>query len=739
MEVVFAETTLVVLCGVAGCGKSTFAKKYFEPTAIVSSDQCRAIVCDDEENMGASSDAFDLFYSIIEKRMKYKKTVVADSTALSYETRKRLVKMGKDNGYDVVIIALNIPVDECIRRNSKRERVVSQRVIEKQYEAMERTLKYIDKEGFDQVILLQQKDVDDFKCTISHGDSNFYDSGPFDIISDVHGCCSELEELLERLGYVKTNDTYVHTAGRRVIFSGDIVDRGPRVMDTIGVVTRMVKAGSALYVPGNHCNKFYRYLKGKNVQVRHGLEKTVTQYDKLDKRDRERTRHEFIKLYENSPIHLVLDHRRLVIAHAGIKEYMIGKSSKSIDDFVLYGDVTGEVDEKGFPVRGDWASDYCGKALIVYGHTPVNEPLYINNTVNIDLGVSIGGNLAAFKYPEREIVMVKAKETYYTEGRQKSETVKNIDLDDFSGELSIKYGKDEKVRFSGSEVTRALEILQACNVQLPWIVYLPPFTSSIIHDDLKNQVKAAVDFYRHRGARKIVIQSVPHSPLAVVVVCRDNNISRSYFLSENIGEIYSINNNLSINEVRKQELLQKLSQDIQKNGYFEKNNAEFIIFKARLIQSSDEIGVIPLGIAAFSCYSCYNKDNIWQMENIDVLSDCSDIFIKSPFYVLIRQPAPAEFIENAEKSGSDIIVMPVKPDLEHRGNQVQPEILCSSDAIYSKDYYQKIAVISHELALKGVEKFIEKKLSDKYLKYIIGNVCIYNRVMENQENTRNTT
>jgi len=236
--------------------------------------------------------------------------------------------------------------------------------------------------------------------------------GPFDVIGDVHGCFLELVELLHRLGYVRRRGRFVHPEGRRAVFLGDLTDRGPLNADTISLVYAMVRGGSALYVPGNHCWKLYRYLRGAPVQVQHGLEVTVRELEALPPRRRAMVCKKFQWLFEQAPPYLVLDEGRLVAAHAGIREEMIGQVSKRIIRFCLYGDVTGERTPDGFPVRRDWAQDYRGQALIVYGHTPVREAVLRHNTINIDQGCVFGGKLTAFRYPEREVVQVPAYATY---------------------------------------------------------------------------------------------------------------------------------------------------------------------------------------------------------------------------------------------------------------------------------------------------------------------------------------
>ncbi|RYD02035.1 hypothetical protein N752_26655 [Desulforamulus aquiferis] len=175
----------------------------------------------------------------------------------------------------------------------------------------------------------------------------------------------------------------------------------------------MTHRGSSLYVPGNHCNKLYRYLLGRKVQVKHGLEKTVEELDLLSSVQREDFSREFKAFFEAASPYLILDNGKLVVSHAGIKENMMGKINKRIESFCLYGDPTGEVTQEGLPIRRDWAKNYKGKALVVYGHTPVEKPEFKNNTINIDTGCATGGALTALRYPERELVQVSAKDVYY--------------------------------------------------------------------------------------------------------------------------------------------------------------------------------------------------------------------------------------------------------------------------------------------------------------------------------------
>ncbi|AQU80012.1 MULTISPECIES: bis(5'-nucleosyl)-tetraphosphatase PrpE [Planococcus] len=234
----------------------------------------------------------------------------------------------------------------------------------------------------------------------------------FDVIGDIHGCYQELLKLIDRLGYEKQRDVFIHPENRQLAFVGDATDRGPESLEVLRLLFALQDEGILYYSPGNHCNKLFRFFKGHDVQLAHGLEMTVAEWKMLSPQEQQQFRKRYLEFYEQLPHYQQLDHD-LIVAHAGLKAEMVGKPlSRGIAVFVLYGDITGKFHADGRPVRRDWAKFYKGPKWVVYGHTPTREPYFINNTVNIDTGCVFGGSLTAFRFPEKEIVSVSSEQPY---------------------------------------------------------------------------------------------------------------------------------------------------------------------------------------------------------------------------------------------------------------------------------------------------------------------------------------
>ncbi len=240
--------------------------------------------------------------------------------------------------------------------------------------------------------------------------------GPFDVIGDVHGCVDELVALLRALGYGVRLDgagdeRRAHSTapkGRTVFFVGDLVDRGPNSPDVLRIVMDMAAAGHAHTIAGNHDDKLLRWLKGNKVKIGGGLERTITQLDG----EGEALRARAVAFLGQLPSHSWLDGGGLAVAHAGIREGMLGRAYPRAHEFGLFGDTSGRVGADGLPERYNWAADYRGDTAVIYGHTPVAEAEWQNNTLCIDTGCVFGGKLTALRWPEREIVSVPARQAY---------------------------------------------------------------------------------------------------------------------------------------------------------------------------------------------------------------------------------------------------------------------------------------------------------------------------------------
>lgn len=550
--------SLIVLVGPSGSGKSTFARKHFLPTEVLSSDYCRGLVSDDENNQAASADAFAVLHYIVAKRLAAGRLTVVDATNVQQESRRPLVELAREYHMLPVAIVFNVHEDICEARNRGRsDRNFGEHVIRQQRSQLRRSLRGLKREGFRHVFIFDSPEVVD-AVTIERTplwNDRRDEHGPFDFIGDVHGCADELEELLTLLGYGQVNlaqdemgwnnIAYAHPAGRKAVFVGDLVDRGPRVVDALGIVRNMVACGSAICVPGNHDIKLQRKLRGKNVRVAHGLAETLAQIETLPEAARATFCKDADKFIDGLVSHYVLDGGRIVVAHAGMKEPMQGRGSGRVREFALYGETTGETDEFGLPVRHNWAAEYRGDAMVVYGHTPVPRPEWLNKTVNIDTGCVFGGALTALRYPELEFVSVKSRQTYSEPARpfladeQKSPALSSqhelddlLDVADVTGKRIISTRLRHNVTIRAENGTAALEVMSRFAANPKWLVYLPPTMSpseTSSREGYLEHPEEAFGYFRNQGVPHVVCEQKHMGSRAVVVVCRDEAAARNRF------------------------------------------------------------------------------------------------------------------------------------------------------------------------------------------------------------------
>lgn len=560
MNIPIPELCLVVLVGASGSGKSSFARQHFLHTEVIGLDFCRGLISDEENDQAATRDAFEVLLYVAAKRLKRGNLTVVDATNVQKEARKPLLALAREHHVLLVAVVLNLPEKLCHERNRDRpDRDFGPHVVRRQSKQLRRSLKALKKEGFRHVtVLASPEEVAEATFERRRSWNNLKDEhGPFDIIGDVHGCADELLELLDQLGYkVSTDDGGGYAVrgpeGRKAIFLGDLVDRGPKTPEVLRLVMEMVESGAALCIPGNHDMKLVRKLRGRDVKVAHGLAETLVQLEKEPPEFVERV----AKFLGGLVGHHVLDGGELVVAHAGMKEELQGRVSGKVRDFALFGETTGETDEFGLPVRHDWAAEYRGAATVVYGHTPVPEAEWVNRTINVDTGCAFGGKLTALRYPENELVSVPARHTYYdsvrpflAEDEAAPALVEHrphddlLDVGDVMGKriISTRYSRNVTIREENAAA--ALEVMSRFAVDPRWLVYLPPTMSpseTSKHPNLLEHPAEAFSYYRQEGVPKVVCEEKHMGSRAIVVVCRDEPAARDRFgVREGSGIIYT--------------------------------------------------------------------------------------------------------------------------------------------------------------------------------------------------------
>ncbi len=532
------DLSLVVLVGVSGSGKSTFAREHFLPTEVVSSDACRALVSDDENDQTATESAFAVLHAVVSERLRLGKLTVIDATNVQRDARASLIRLAREFHVLPVAVVLDVPAELCQIRNGERpDRHFGVHVVRNQSKALRRSLKHLEREGFRRVFHL--RGIDEIAEATVERERRWTDRrdlhGPFDIVGDVHGCADELSELLERLGYriSPQSDGASHPDGRKAIFVGDLVDRGPASPAVLRLVMGMVASGDALCVPGNHENKLARALAGRNVQVSHGLAETLAQLTDEPPEFAAEVR----SFIDGLVSHVALDDGRLVVAHAGLRHEMHNRQSGAVRSFALYGDTTGETDEYGLPVRYPWAEEYRGDAAVVYGHTPVPEAVWLNNTICLDTGCVFGGSLTALRWPERELVSVAAHETYWEPARPLTSVATrreplDLALSDVAGTHRIETRLGRTITIREENSAAALEVMSRFAVDPRWLLYLPPTmapSATSSREGVLEHPDEAFDAFRRDGVSQLVCEEKHMGSRAVVVVCRDDEVATRRF------------------------------------------------------------------------------------------------------------------------------------------------------------------------------------------------------------------
>lgn len=589
-ELRIPELCLVVLIGVSGSGKSTFAREKFAPFEAVSSDFCRGLVSGDENDQSASADAFDLLHYIVGTRLRRGLLTVVDATNTSREARADLVRLAKEHDVLPVAIVLNLDPEIAIARNEARpDRDFGAGPIRRQQSQLTKSLRNLQKEGFRVLHTLRSPEEIDAAEIVREPllNDKRHLHGPFDIVGDVHGCLPELVELMEALGYELQYDAdgrpidAAHPEGRTLIFVGDLVDRGPSSVGVLRLAMGMAASRNALAVPGNHEAKLIRALDGANVQVSHGLETTLAELEAETPEFRQQVRDWCYSLIS----HLVLDDGNLVVAHAGLKEAYHGRASGRVRSFALYGDTTGETDEFGLPIRYPWADEYRGKAVVVYGHTPTPTLTWINNTLCLDTGCAFGGWLSALRYPERETVQVGARCEYYTPAKPFSTGTDRADdelrLDDVVGRRHVETGHLGRVAISAESAAGALEVISRFALHPRLLPYLPPTMSPVATSKragyLEHPDEAFAQFAEW-GIGTVICEEKHMGSRAVVMLHPER------------GAVYTRTGRAFFTPELEREFLSRMTAAARTAGLFDELGTDWLLFDAELLPWSLKAG-----------------------------------------------------------------------------------------------------------------------------------------------------
>ena len=664
------ELSLILLIGSTGAGKSTFARRLFKPTEIVSSDACRGLVADDENDQSASQDAFELLHYLVAKRLKRGLLTVVDATNVQEEGRKPLVALARQYHVLPVAIVLDVPDAVAQERNAQRpeRRGMGPHVVARHRQLLRKSLRNLKQEGFRHIHHLRNVgEIDAIQGIVRDRlyNNRQEETGPFDIIGDVHGCYEELCALLEKLGYQVTEEpiTDVRDLGvrvvapfvdrratlrvsaldgvaaddtnsadaetrsvaslqtadeprRKAVFLGDLVDRGPASPQVLRLVMSMVRDGIALCVPGNHDIKLLRHLNGKNVTVNHGLAETLAQLGT----EPEAFKSDVRRFLDGLVSHYVLDGGKLVVAHAGLTEEMQGRGSGAVRAFALFGESTGEIDEFGLPVRYEWAREYRGRAMVAFGHTPVPDAEWLNNTIDLDTGCVFGGRLTALRYPERELVAVPAARVYceparplnyrsrsadsvvreseqYPDSRTTESALHSaqhenndlLDIRDVTGKQFIETRLMRGVTIREDNAVAALEVMSRFALHPKWLLYLPPTmspTETSALPDLLEHPAEAFDYYQRLGMERVVCEEKHMGSRVVVVLGRDEAAiqRRLGLVGEGIGKCYTrTGRNFFTDAALETAFLARLRDALTTAGFWEKFDTDWVCLDAELL------------------------------------------------------------------------------------------------------------------------------------------------------------
>ncbi len=529
----------------------------------------------------------------------------------------------------------------------------------------------------------------------------------FDIIGDIHGCDAELVALMERLGH-PADPALPHPEGRRLVFVGDLVDRGPATPAVVMRVKRLVEAGRALCVAGNHDIRLAEALRGEAVEPGHGLEASLEQLAGESAGVRE----DVATFLERLPGHLLLDDGRLVVAHAGLEERHHGSDSLPSRETAIHGAYTGDFDDRAMPVRDDWASRYAGQAAVVQGHTPVAEVEWFHNTICIDTGCVFGGQLTALRWPELALVSVPASGAWGRSARgplpPRRQAVRPVARP--AAPLPTAADSIATLRRSAAiEVARlACGSTENLPSRDPWVIHLPPTMSSCDpshHGDGLEHPLGAFAHYAAEGLRQVVCEEKHTGLRAVVVVCRDPAAAARRFGVEDgsAGAVHSRAGHRHLPRDVEADLVEAVQAAAAATGLWDSLDTDWLCLDGELVGLADTsagrstpVRLVFFHLLAAEGRTFFGREHAWHLDTLAKLAAvAAPIEVTRAHLVDLTRPtdvaAAIAWWHALTAAGAEgIVVKPIVPATAGLRGPVQPALKVRGEEwlrrVYGNDY-----------------------------------------------------
>jgi len=512
----------------------------------------------------------------------------------------------------------------------------------------------------------------------------------FDIIGDVHGCDEELVALMERLGH-PTDPARPHPQGRRLVFVGDLVDRGPATPAVVLRVKRLVEEGRALCVAGNHDIRLAEALRGLPVEPGHGLEGSLEQLAA----ETAEVRAAVGAFFEALPGHLLLDEGRLVVAHAGLEERYHGSDSAAAREQAIHGTYTGDFDDRPMPVRDDWASRYRGAAAVVQGHTPVALAEWFNGTICIDTGCVYGGALTALRWPERELVSVPATGRHARSVRGPLPPRRMAARPVARPAAPLPTAAETRAalrRTAAIETSRLTPVATPASLD-PWVIHLPPTMSSCDpshHGAGLEHPLGAFAHYASHGLRQVVCEEKHTGLRAVAMVCRDPAAARRFVGAGEgaIGAIHSRTGHRFLPVADEASLVEAIRTAADASGLWKALDSDWLCLDGELVAAVDRTAgskLVVFHLLAAEGRTFFDRPHTWHLDMLRELGGRPSVDVTRARVIDLTRPtdvaAAIAWWHALTAAGAEGIVVkpttlaasglhgPVQPALKVRGEE----------------------------------------------------------------------